>query len=314
MCLREQKGGNPMAKAQPLHGKKLSHRAIVVAFAMVGLLSAPAMAQSRHTISIGTIASTKACTTYMMASGKSTLSANRNSIYASESWRTWLVKDCVQNFPTMRTSLEAALASSGHFVVGAGGYRVNLTLSDVGARASAVVNASGYAPEAYASQSSSLFINIDVAITDKAGRVVYGGVLTKNLPLSSASGANEFVQADAQDGKGVYTQLQHEAALAAARVVIFHIDPVKVLGHSGNQIKLDYGQPILPFGGIVRVKAANGFDDIRFRVTTSDDGSAVAEKDGDGNVNDIAPGTTATFVENDSPAANARRFKREELP
>lgn len=303
-----------MRNFKSVNGKKIAQRCIIAGLVAMGWQAAPAMAQSRHTISIGKISSTKACTTYVMSSGKSTLSANRNGIYASESWRTWLVKDCVQNFPTMRTSLEAALASSGHFAVGTGGYRVNLTLSDVGTRASAATNAPGYAPEAYASQSSSLFINIDVTITDKAGRVVFGGVMTKSIPLSSASGANEFAQAEAEDGKGVYTELQHQAALAAARVVIFHIDPIKVLGRSGNQIKLNYGQPILPFGGILRVREANGFDDIKFRVTTSDDGNAVAEKDGDGNVNDIAPGASATFVENDSQAANARRFKREELP
>jgi hypothetical protein len=69
------------------------------------------------------------------------LSVNRNSLHASDQWRTWLVKDCVKNFATMRSSMEAALASSGNFTIGGGGYKVDLVVSDVGDRMAAAADA-----------------------------------------------------------------------------------------------------------------------------------------------------------------------------
>jgi hypothetical protein len=64
-----------MRNFKSVNGKKIAQRCIIAGLVAMGWQAAPAMAQSRHTISIGKISSTKACTTYVMSSGKSTLSA-----------------------------------------------------------------------------------------------------------------------------------------------------------------------------------------------------------------------------------------------
>jgi len=296
----------------------VTSRSIIAPLALLAMAGTtgvtPAQAAPRRIIAIGTVHTTKSCTTYLMGSGRDRVGVTPYSAYAESSWRTWLVKDCQTNFATMRTSLEAALAASGAFAVGQGGYRVNLTVSDIGEQARASVNTPGYSPEAYAVGSGTLYVALDLTITDRAGRSVYGGLITKRIETGSYSGANGFATADLQSGEGVYSVLQHEAALAAARAVAFHIAPLQVTARSGKMVRLNYGAPLLPFGGQVDVRSGDGFDRLRYRVTSADAGEAVAELEGDGVGADIQPGTLATYVEDDAPTANARRTRREELP
>ena len=94
-----------------------------------------AQAEPRMTsVVIGRVTAEKTCTLYQESSGTAALLATRHMLAASESWRTWLVKDCVDNFATMRASLEAALASTGKFSVktGGAGYTVSAVVSQVG--------------------------------------------------------------------------------------------------------------------------------------------------------------------------------------
>ena len=84
-------------------------------------------------------------------------------------------------------------------------------------------------------------------------------------------------------------------------------------GRSANEVRLSYGQPLLPMGSLVQIRAHNGFNDIKYRVISASEGDAVAHKEGEGDPA-VEIGSPAMFIEDDNPAANGRRTKREELP
>jgi len=235
------------------------------------------------TVVIGRIASEKSCTVYQESSGRSAMAATPYGVAASESWRTWLVKDCVDNFATIRTSLEAALASSGKFAVKTGGrgYTLTGTISQVGGDggpAPPVPSSSG----GYSIASRQMFVSMDVTLRDPSGRIVYGGLLTKHLETGSAIHTLGLDTRSSQSGEAVYTELQHQVALAAARLAAFHIDPLRVVGGDGRAIRLNYGSPLLTLGTIVHATSPDGATTVRYTVTAASPEGATAEVDGEG--------------------------------
>jgi hypothetical protein len=243
------------------------------------------------------------------------VAAQRTTVASFSSWRTWLVKDCVSDFPTLKTSLQAALAASGKLAVkGSGGkYVLSGAISQIGGMDDPATQT--ISTGSYSVASQGIFVTMDVTLKDASGRIVYGGLLTKHLETGSNIQTPGMETGSYQpNGEATYTQLQNQIALAVARLAAFHIVPLQVTGNDGGQIRLNYGSPLLTLGTIVHATSPDGGATVRYNVVSADAGGATAEKDGDGDAARIVPGSTATVIEADDPAANERKYKRVDLP
>jgi hypothetical protein len=278
----------------------------------------PSAANALPTVRVGPIDSAKSCTLYQLTSGRHREAGAIDAYgaaYASEdSWSSYLVRDCVSHFASIRTSLQAALASSGKLAVvpGGGAYVVSGRISDVsggGPAAPAEINPGG----TYAISSSSMFVNMDVTVRDAAGRAIYGGLLTKRIETGSSMQTSGLQTSSSQSGEAVYTELQHQVALAVARLVAFRIVPLQVTSVDGQYIQLNYGAPLLQLGTMVQVTTPDGAI-VRYNVTGAGQGSARAAYYGGNDGAHVVPGSTAIVIESDDPAANARRFDKVDLP
>lgn len=294
-------------------------RVTLAATALLGSLGSggAAQAQSRGvpTVSVGRITSAQTCTVYQQSAGRAAVVATPSMVAAASSWRTWLVRDCVDNFRSIRLSLEAALAGSGRLSVRpAGGFVVTGRISEVseGGPAPATPDPRGVGDFSVAS--SYMVVNMDLTVRDATGRIVFGGLLTKKLETGSDIKVDGFRAQSSQDGAALYTQLQHEVALAAARMISLRLAPMHVVSGDGREIQLDYGAPLLALGTMLHVTSPDGATTIRYNVTSARQGTATAEIDGGGDASEIGPGSTAIIIEPEDPAANARRFKRVDLP
>lgn len=276
-----------------------------------------AMAQTRQpSISIGKITTQQSCKLYQESSGRSAMVATPYSIAVAESWRTWLVRDCEDNFATMRASLQAALASSGKFVIRTqgGSYSLIAAVSQVSGDPGPAPTAPS-AGDGFSISSRNIFVSMEVNLRDSAGHIVYGGLVTKHLETGSSIRTGGGLQtSSSQSGEAVYTELQNQVALAVARVVAFHIVPLKVISAEDREIRLNYGSPLLALGTIVQATSPDGGAMVRYNVTSSDPNGAIAEIDQEGGGARIVPGSVAYVIEDDDLSANRRRSKRVELP
>jgi len=272
------------------------------------------------TVRIGSIESEKSCSLYQMTAGhhrEAGVVDRYGAAYASEtSWRTYLVRDCVNHFASLRTSLQAALAASGKLAVipgtSGGGYVVSGRISEVSGGGPAERAERPWGNGASIS-SSSMFVNMDVTVRDASGRIVYGGLLTKRIETGFSMETQGLSSSSVRSGQALYTELQHQVALAVARIVAFRIEPLRVTGSSGRRIQLNYGAPLLQLGALVQVTNADGQIG-QFRVSAAGQDSAQAEPYGDEDATAVAPGSRAMVIEDDNPAANGRRFEKVELP
>lgn len=275
---------------------------------------APAQAQAGPAISIGKFDAEQACTIYQQYAGRRAEYADP-WVYASyTSFFTYLVKDCVQNFPSLRTALQAALASSGKFAQRPGGYVVTGHLSRVSGTGGPAPDAPDMGPGGFSITSSSMFVTMDFTVKDVRGRIVFGDVVTKRIEVSSDVNVNGFRATSLQGGPGLYGVLQKEMSQAIARKVAFNFVPLEVVRAEGTEIQLNYGGPLLALGQIIQATAPDGSAVARYRVTSASTGSALAELEGDGRYQHIVPGSKAIVIEADDPAANGPRFKRTPLP
>jgi hypothetical protein len=290
---------------------RLRFAAAIAAFAA---LAKTAQAQPMPSITIGKITTQKTCKVYQESAGRSATVATAYAYASVDSWRTWLVKDCTTNFASIRASLEAALAASGKFVVKPGGkYTLTGVISQIGGDPNAAPgdNVSG---SSFSISNNSIFVSMEVTLRDSTGRAVYGGVLTKTIETASEIQTAGFSSASMKSGEGIYSVLQNQVALAVARLAAFHIVPLRVTGVEGNQIRLNYGAPLLTLGTAVEILPPSGFNAVRYAVTSSNPGGAVADQDNEANAAGVVPGTVATVIESDDPAVNARRTKRVDIP
>lgn len=145
--------------------------------------AAPAAAQERPAMSVGRISAVQSCTYFRESAGSAGVVATPYAVAGYASWRTWWVKDCVDNFATMRSSLEAALAASGGVDMGSrGGYVISASLSDVsGGPGGAAPRAPDTGDGGFSVATSGMRINADVTVKDRNGRIVFGTLLTKTI-------------------------------------------------------------------------------------------------------------------------------------
>lgn len=283
-------------------------------FALLLALPQGAMAQSGPTFSVGRVASAQTCTVYREYAGKAGLVVTPWAVGAYSSWRSWLVKDCVTNFASMRQSLQAALAASGGVRTreGGGRYVISGTVSAVdggGARP---------APDApdgksYAISSNLMTVNMDITVRDAAGRIVFGGLLTKTIEVGSDIKVDGFRATSNMSGEAAYTRLQHEVALAVARMVVFHFNPLRVIDVNGRVVRLNYGAPLLSAGMNLQAIGNDG-QPIILRVVAAGGGVASAEARGDGDLRSLPADGIVTAIEVDDPANNIQVFRRVDLP
>lgn len=234
--------------------------------------------------------------------------------YASETtWIDYLVRDCVDHFASLRTSIQAALASSGKLAVSGtrqSNYIVTGRISEV----------SGGGPadpaqpnKGFSISSSRMFVNMDVTVRTPGGRIIYGGLLTKTLETGFNMETPGLSSTSRKSGQALYTELQHEVALAVARMVAFKLNPLRVTGVSGKRITLNYGTPLVPLGAVVQVNAPDQ-SIVRYDVTASGPQFAQADYSGGAYVPEVVQGNLATLIDSDDPAANGRRFEKVDLP
>ena len=291
-------------------------RAAVIGLALAAAAgTAQAQAQVRS-LTIGKVSAEQSCTLYQESAGSSYEAGHANAYgygyVAGESWRTWLVKDCVNNFSTMRSSLEAALASSGKFSIRpkGGAYSVSVSLSQVGQDGGPPRDGGG----AYSISTQGLFATAQVTVRDASGKIVFGGVMTKHMETGSQIRTSGLSTSSGQSGEAVYTELQNEVALAIARTVAFHIDPLRVVDGGGKQIRLNYGSPLLQVGTVIEAPRPGAQRGLHYLVDSADPSGATAHQDTEGDSSSVGPGLAVNVIESDDPAANTRRTERVELP
>lgn len=287
---------------------------IFVSLLAAVLPAGSANAQSALSIRVGSVQAREECQYFREYSGETELAATPSMLAYASSWRSWIVKDCESQFETMRTSLESAFASTGKFSVGSDGFLVNVTLSGVTEGEPAANLPPVDERNEYHISQSFMSVALDVTVIDRNGTVVYGGPIMKKVETGYAMAADNSSSQGSNAGEAVYGQLQQEVALAVARLVAFKIEPLRVSEIDGQDIKLNYGSPLLKLGTIVQVDVKGGMRRMRYLVSSSDSRYALAEADGDNDSSLIEVGAFASVIEGDEPAASGRRYKRTRLP
>lgn len=292
----------------------LAQVGVTIAAALCITVLAPFCAQADtpyRSIEIGQVTSVKSCSVYEETAGSSSLSLGRSGISASESWRSWFIKDCVRLFPTLKASLSAALASTGTgvgpaLVSGAGDLKMSFALSDV------AETTNGFSGDGVTHSVDKVSVNADLSIRDRSGTVVFGSVLTKSVDVADSTDVGSFSVGGQESGQGTYARLQHEVALAAARAIRFHFRPLAVVAVNGKNVTLNYGAPLLQLGATVQLVDVTGAVK-RVTVVGADANAAYARSNG-ADLSRVAPNSLATYLEADDPAANGRMLDRVELP
>lgn len=291
--------------------------------------SVSAQPAKRIVIRVGAITSSQDCTIYegIKASSKTSVSgvasgyANAygaggySGFSASNSSKieTYFVKDCVSHFEGIRTALQSALASSGSVAIASGGYVLSGRVENV------APIASGYEEQAingnsYGSVSNDLLVTMSVNVADKSGRIVFGAVVVTRMETDSVGDARGTVSVRQSSGEGLYGLLQREVALAVARKVAFHFNPLVVSQGGGRKIQLNYGSPLLEVGSMLSATAPDGSSAVRYRVTSVSDGAALALQIDDSVSTDIVAGSRATVFERGDNAENESQDEKVVLP
>lgn len=304
-------------------------RAAIVAAAIATATGAAAASPG---ISVRSFTSEKTCTLYELEWGREVSAAAASSqsavgaasdgygaavagasasreawVYARE-WGTELRRECVQNFPNLRSTVAAALASAGPVDTGGQALSLDGRLTNV-----------GYSVERLDSGGSSflrgyMLVSFEHHLRNAAGQIVFGGVITKRLLIQDVSDTTAIAYANTQAGRTTFGQIQQQVGLALARSVIFHLSPPRVTGSDGGSVSLSYGAPLIPVGATVLAPTAAGGRIRRLTVVGSVTGQATAESDGGISLADVPVGAVVTFVEAEDPAARARVFDRVALP
>lgn len=300
-------------------------KAIYGVLGALSLCSAPALAQSDgapKTIAIGAFTSVKECTYYQESAGSDysasagVVAANRYGFVAgsaSESystWRTWWVKDCVDHFASLKSTLRATLASAGHGLVVANAgaqFTISGAISDIRSTSQSM-RQRGVSDDRNAWE-----VTFSLVVKDRNGRAIAGQTINKSIDLDRSIAAGGFASDSSVDGEGLYTALEKEVALAAARYVAFRFNPIRLQSVSGQKIVLNYGAPLLDNGDLVQLISPDGRL-IKFTVQGSAGGQSVASVEGRQDISSLNPGAVVEYVDPSSPSANGRRFERVDLP
>lgn len=250
------------------------------------------------------------------AGGSGYYSAGGRSSYSSSSktsFETFFVKDCISHFEGIRAALQSALASSGSVVVKPGGYVMTGRVEDV------VPTGNGYVDQAasgrqYGSVSGGLRVTMSIKVADKSGRIIFGAPIVTEIETATYNEARGSANASVASGEGLYSLLQRQIAMVAARQVAFHFRPLEVVNLGGKKIQLNYGAPLLEVGSMLSLTSPDGSSAARYRITSTGANTALAQQVGDADSTGIVPGSRATVIEKGDPAANQSTLERVDLP
>lgn len=298
---------------------------IAILAGLFALAGSPVRAQELAAVQIGSVTATQSCTYWRNYEGSSLVyseaeyarywgAAAARSYYAAHTtWRSWVEKDCQSNFQTLRSAIEAAIASTGRLTVGRGGYTLDVTISDISADPPAT-NQPVSGDAAYRTSWGKAVVTANYTLRDRSGSSVDGGVITKRIDMSKTIDTNRMSVRASEPGGAVYDLIQNEVALQIAREVTFTIDPIQVIGVEGDRVEINYGRPLVELGDQLDIEKIRGIGAVRFRVISASDRTAIAQVRGDVDVSDVDVGSGVTFIEADSDAANARVLRRNRLP
>lgn len=286
----------------------MTRKPLASALAPLLLLAGPAHGQGIP-ITVATFTSEKSCTVYELQWGREFAQADAYSVTVARAWGSQLVRDCQQNFPGLRGTLSAAFASAG-VPRELRGRRLVLSgrLTDAGFESQSIsTGGSTVAGE-------SMVVSVDFQVRDATGHVVYGGALTKRFPIGAHTRTSSVASDQSDTGRSNFSQLQREVAYAVARSVTFHIAPLRVTANDGHRLQLNYGAPLVPLGSAVQVPHTGSLRTSRLNVVSATGTDSLAESEVPVDLGDVPVGTVVTFAEADDPAANTRRYERQELP
>ncbi len=304
---------------------------VLLALALCAICASSVSAQSakRVVIRVGAISAAQECTVYegINASSETSVSGATGgyvnaygggeysgfSASNSTTFEIYFVKDCVSHFEGIRTALQSALASSGSVAIASGGYVLSGRVENV------VPISSGYEEQAingdsYSSVSNGLLVTMSVNVADKSGRIVFGDLVVTRMETDAAGTARGTASVSQSTGEGLYGLLQRDVALAVARKVAFHFNPLFVSQGGGGKIQLNYGAPLLEVGLMLSATAPNGNSAARYRVTSVSNGTALAHQIDDSDSNDIVGGSHATVIEKGDKAENQSQNEKVVLP
>lgn len=304
----------------------------ITAILVAALVVAPAArAQDARpvAISVGPIASAMQCTLYQgvrgqsrtVTAGSSGIAANAYGVAAGSSyaqlheasWETFFVRDCVKQFQGVRQAIQAALASSGSVIVGGGQYTLSGRVENVAPTGSAYQE-TGLTGRSYGTANRGMLVTFSVTVKDRAGRIVFGSPVMTEIQTGYGAYTGANAAAGGMSGEGIYGVLQRQLAMATARKVAFHFRPMLVVQNTGRAIQLNYGTPLLEVGTMLTVTSPDGGQAMRYRVSSTSEGSALAQKYGNGDDSRIGPGSRAMVIESGDPAAGEGTMERVELP
>lgn len=154
----------------------------------------------------------------------------------------------------------------------------------------------------------------DLRVRDaRSGAVLWGGMITKTVSIGSdvVAGGGAGTCGSMTPWIGEYRRLTNALALAVARRIVFRVRPLRVVSVAGRTVVLNQGGALLPLGTMVQIAGAPGVTS-RVRVTaTASDRATASFVDAP---RPIAPNAGAEIIEEDSAAANARRYEKVDLP
>lgn len=298
----------------------------LIAFAAISSANAATVhAQAGTTrIAMGAVTSAETCTTYELRWGKESFAAaGRTGAVAGggmlaygasaamayrREWGSELVRDCVNNFAELKQSIRDALASSGRIAIGNGGYSLDVSVSPTGSATRSI------ARNDMTDTLEEVTVQVSFSLRERSGRSGFGGTFTKKIPLSADLSTDYGSFASSTDSLSAYASLQRSLALAVARAVTFHFDPLRVTDVEKRRVRLNYGAPLIEQGNSLLIPTRRGMSQIKAEIVSIGTDFAIAEIDGSGTMDDVAIGTSIRLVEPDDPAANSRRYDHVELP
>ena len=156
-------------------------------------------------------------------------------------------------------------------------------------------------------------VTFNLVVKSATGRAIFGATINKSIDLNRSISAGGFSSSNSVSGEGAYAALEREVALAAAKAVAFHFEPITAEEVNGARITLNYGAPFLDTGDIVQALSSDGRI-VKFIVVGAVGGRSVAELDGRRGSANVAVGARVDYVDPASPAALGRRLERVDLP
>ena len=248
--------------------------------------------------------------------GAAAFAAGSRSSYSSSSethFETFFIEDCQSDFEGIREAMEAAIASSGAIVISDDGYWLSARVESAVPVKQGFVDTS-LTGKAYGTASEGLKVTMSLKLQDEKGRTVFGSLVDTQIDTRNASVVRGTVAASVTDGEAVYSLLQRQLAMVAARKLAFHFKPLQVTDAQGKKVKLNYGGPLLEVGTLLSVTSPDGFAASRYRVSSVGAGSAIATQLGDANVSSITAGSSVVVIEKGDPAANESNLEFVPLP